>query len=98
MTKTISRRDFLKLGAASVGVLAVGQMLPPMAAKAAREGGQLNAAGDGILSTMCEMCVWRCGVLAKIKDGRVIKLDGNPASALTRESLSARAIWINEHV
>jgi thiosulfate reductase/polysulfide reductase chain A len=24
------------------------------------------------------MCVWRCGLLAKIKDGRVVKLDGNP--------------------
>ena len=27
---------------------------------------------------MCEMCVWRCGVLAKVKDGRVVKLEGNP--------------------
>jgi thiosulfate reductase/polysulfide reductase chain A len=27
---------------------------------------------------MCEMCVWRCGLLAKVKDGRVVKLEGNP--------------------
>ncbi|NCP88515.1 twin-arginine translocation signal domain-containing protein, partial [bacterium] len=37
MTKTISRRDFLKLGAASAGALALGQMLPPRVAQAARE-------------------------------------------------------------
>ena len=90
MTKTISRRDFLKLGAASVGALAVGQMLPPMVAKAARESGALNAAGDGIISTMCEMCVWRCGVLAKIREGRVVKLDGNPEHPHSRGNLCPR--------
>ncbi len=90
MTKTISRRDFLKLGAASVGALAVGQMLPPMVAKAAKESGLINAAGDGIISTMCEMCVWRCGVLAKIEDGRVVKLDGNPEHPHSRGNLCPR--------
>ncbi|MBI5962358.1 MAG: molybdopterin-dependent oxidoreductase [Chloroflexi bacterium] len=90
MTKTISRRDFLKLGAASVGALAVGQMLPPMVAKAAKENGVLNAAGDGVISTMCEMCVWRCGVLAKIKEGRVVKLDGNPEHPHSRGNLCPR--------
>ncbi|MCJ7434542.1 MAG: molybdopterin-dependent oxidoreductase, partial [Anaerolineales bacterium] len=90
MAQTLSRRDFLKLGAATAGTLAVGQMLPPMAAKAAKESGQLNAAGDGIISTMCEMCVWRCGVLAKIKDGRVVKLDGNPEHPHSRGNLCPR--------
>jgi len=90
MTQTLSRRDFLKLGAASAGALAVGQMLPPMAAKAARESGLLNAVGDGVISTMCEMCVWRCGVLAKIVDGRVVKLDGNPEHPHSRGNLCPR--------
>lgn len=90
MTKIISRRDFLKLGATTVGALAVGQMLPLQVAKAARESGVLNAAGDGIISTMCEMCVWRCGVLAKIKDGRVVKLDGNPEHPHSRGNLCPR--------
>ena len=90
MTKTISRRDFLKIGAAGFGALAVGQMLPPLVAKAARESGVLNAAGDGVISTMCEMCVWRCGVLAKIKDGRVVKLDGNPEHPHSRGNLCPR--------
>jgi len=90
MTKTISRRDFLKVGMASAGALAVGQMLPPMVAKAAKASGALNSAGDGIISTMCEMCVWRCGVLAKIANGRVVKLDGNPEHPHSRGNLCAR--------
>ena len=90
MTNTISRRDFLKLGAASVGAFAVGQMLPPKVARAAREAGHLNAAGDGFIPTMCEMCVWRCGVLARIKDGRVVKLDGNPEHPHSRGNLCPR--------
>jgi len=90
MTKTISRRDFLKLGAASAGAFAVGQMLPAKVVQAARESGVLNAAGDGTISTMCEMCVWRCGVLAKIVDGRVVKLDGNPEHPHSRGNLCPR--------
>jgi thiosulfate reductase / polysulfide reductase chain A len=90
MAKTISRRDFLKLGAATAGVLAVGQMLPPKVAQAARAAGHLNAAGDGYIPSMCEMCVWRCGLVAKIKDGRVVKLDGNPEHPHSRGNLCPR--------
>jgi thiosulfate reductase / polysulfide reductase chain A len=90
MTKTISRRDFLKMGAASAGALAVGQMLPPMVAQAARDSGLLNAEGDGYISSMCEMCVWRCGLKAKIVQGRVVKLDGNPDHPHSRGNLCPR--------
>jgi thiosulfate reductase/polysulfide reductase chain A len=90
MTKTISRRDFLKLGTAAGITLAAGQMLSPMVAQAAREAGHLNADGDGYIPTMCEMCVWRCGVLAKVKDGRVVKLDGNPEHAHSKGNLCPR--------
>jgi thiosulfate reductase/polysulfide reductase chain A len=90
MTNTISRRDFLKLGAAGAGALALGQMLPPKVAQAARAAGHLNAEGDGVISTMCEMCVWRCGVLAKVVDGHVVKLDGNPEHPHSRGKLCPR--------
>jgi thiosulfate reductase/polysulfide reductase chain A len=90
MTKTISRRDFLKLGAAGAGVLALGQMLPPTVAQAARAAGNINADGDGFVHSMCEMCVWRCGLIAKIKDGRVVKLDGNPEHPHSRGNLCPR--------
>ena len=90
MTKILTRRDFLKLGGAATAALAVGQMLPPMVAQAAREAGQLNAAGDGYIPSMCEMCVWRCGLLAKVKDGRVVKLEGNPDHPHSKGKLCPR--------
>ncbi|MFZ5821880.1 MAG: molybdopterin-dependent oxidoreductase [Chloroflexota bacterium] len=90
MTQTISRRDFLKMGAATAGALAVGSMLPPKVAQAARQAGHLNAEGDGYIPSMCEMCVWRCGLVAKVVDGKVVKLDGNPEHPHSRGKLCPR--------
>src|SRR5512143_2444205 len=90
MPNVVSRRDFLKLGGAGLSALAVGQLVPPVAAQAARANGQLNANGDGMIASMCEMCVWRCGLLAKVKDGRVVKLEGNPDHPHSKGKLCPR--------
>ncbi|NUM45072.1 MAG: molybdopterin-dependent oxidoreductase [Anaerolineales bacterium] len=90
MTQTVSRREFLKLGAATGAALAVGQFIPPRVSHAARAAGYLNADGDGYVPSMCEMCVWRCGLIAKVKDGRVVKLDGNPDHPHSRGKLCPR--------
>lgn len=45
---------------------------------------------DGYIHTMCEMCVWRCGVRAKIENDRVVKLEGNPDHPHSRGKLCAR--------
>lgn len=85
-----TRRDFLKLGGASLGALAAGTFLPPKVASAARQSDLIDANGDGYIPTMCEMCVWRCGVLAKVEDGRVVKLEGNPEHPHSKGKLCAR--------
>lgn len=90
MTKTISRRDFLKLGGMAAGAVALGSFIPPQVAKAARDAGLIDPNGDGYIPTMCEMCVWRCGVLAKVKDGKVVKLEGNPEHPNSTGKLCAR--------
>lgn len=90
MAKTISRRDFLKLSAASVGALAIGEFIPPLVAQAARQNGYLNAQGDGYIPSLCEMCVWRCGLIAKVRGGRVVKLDGNPDHPHSKGHLCVR--------
>ena len=90
MAKTLSRRDFLRLGAAGAAVVAAGQFVPPQVAQAARAAGHLNTQGDGYIPSMCEMCVWRCGLIAKVKDGRVVKLEGNPEHPHSRGKLCPR--------
>jgi thiosulfate reductase/polysulfide reductase chain A len=42
------------------------------------------------IATNCEMCFWRCGVLAEVADGKVLKLSGNPAHPLTEGRLCAK--------
>ncbi len=90
MTQILSRRDFLKLSGAAAGAVALGEFIPPLVARAARETGLLDAGGNGYISSMCEMCVWRCGLLAKIKDGRVVKLEGNPDHPHSKGKLCPR--------
>jgi thiosulfate reductase / polysulfide reductase chain A len=90
MTQSLSRRDFLKLGGAAVAGLTVSNFIPPLVAQAARDAGLLDAAGDGYIPSMCEMCVWRCGLLAKVKEGRVVKLEGNPNHPHSKGNLCPR--------
>jgi thiosulfate reductase/polysulfide reductase chain A len=86
----ISRRDFLKLSRAAATALAVGQFIPPLVARAARQADLLDSDGSGYITTMCEMCVWRCGVRAKVVQGRVVKLEGNPDHPHSNGRLCAR--------
>ncbi len=84
----MTRRRFMEGSAASVaaGILA------------SRLGGFENLAlakqrADEVSSylreipTVCEMCVWRCGLRAKVRDGVVVKLEGNPDHPHSRGKL-----------
>jgi len=90
MREKISRRDFLKLSGVTGGAVALGAMIPPSVAAAARMSGLLDRNDSGYIPTTCEMCVWRCGVLARVENGRVVKLEGNPAHPHSRGKLCAR--------
>lgn len=90
MTISLSRRDFLKVGGAALGAAVLGSFVPPRVAEAARSAGMLDATGSGYVPSMCEMCVWRCGLLAKVEQGRVVKLEGNPDHPHSRGNLCPR--------
>ena len=46
--------------------------------------------GDRVVPTFCELCFWKCGILAHVKDGRVTKLQGNPKDPLSQGHLCPR--------
>ncbi|RLE04348.1 MAG: transcriptional initiation protein Tat, partial [Bacteroidetes bacterium] len=90
MKNNISRRDFLKITGNTAGALALGSFVPPEVISTALKSGHINNQGNGYIPTLCEMCVWRCGVLAKVQDGRVVKLEGNPEHPHSKGRLCAR--------
>ncbi len=87
MSDGFSRRRFLgtigAVGAAAAGAAATaeGSGHPP---------GWRGTERVQQIATNCEMCFWRCGVLAEVADGKVLRLEGNPDHPLTRGRLCAR--------
>jgi len=83
----LTRREFLRQSS-TVGVLAE-------AGAAAAKGENHPPGWAGVrrtqeIATNCEMCFWRCGVLAEVADGKVLRLSGNPAHPLTGGRLCAK--------
>lgn len=84
----LSRRQFMGAMGLAAGGTALAVALPPLVASAqpapvlpslmlpAEEGPVLHY--DREVFTLCEQCVWRCGLRAKVSEGRMVKLDGNP--------------------
>jgi len=86
----LTRREFLKLGGGAAAAAAAAQFIPPRAAQGARLIASQDPHGDGYVPTTCEMCVWRCGVRARVHEDRVVKLEGNPEHPHSKGRLCAR--------
>ncbi len=87
MTKSISRRSFLKISGATTVGLSVAATLPDKFLLWAEEQGMVKPT---YTATLCEICFWKCGVMAKSLNGRVVKLEGNPNHPGARGRLCAR--------
>lgn len=89
MSKKITRRMFMgtcgAMGAA-VGVLGSGR---PLLAQS-RPPGWRGTRRVQKVASICEMCFWRCGILANVAGGRVLRVEGNPDHPLTKGRLCAR--------
>ncbi len=77
---TLDRRTFLKLAGATATAGALYRLgLVGLETLAARQSPSLpgSLAGRHLLGT-CRLCVGGCGLSARVVDGQLIKLDGNP--------------------
>ncbi len=86
-----SRREFIQIGGAGLGAAALGSGLTTkwwgLDPDVVHDPG---TDGDQVIPTFCELCFWKCGVLAHVKDGKVTKLVGNPEHPLSRGKLCPR--------
>jgi thiosulfate reductase/polysulfide reductase chain A len=85
---TVSRRRFLQITGATAGVAAAGG-----AGSLAR---RVSAADPGAetgvrkVPTYCDICFWKCGAIAYVRDGKLWKIEGNPEDPLSRGRLCPR--------
>ena len=89
MTSKLTRRDFLSRSAA-IGALGAAGGAAPIGHAAGGPPGWRGLTRVERVATNCEMCFWRCGVLAEVAHGKVLKLEGNPDHPLTKGRLCAR--------
>jgi thiosulfate reductase/polysulfide reductase chain A len=88
----MKRRTLLKLlGAAAVSPAA----LPEKAGARPIDAGMRRQSLVGIepaeeIPSICDLCLWRCGILVKVRDGRIVRVQGNPDHPRSRGRLCAR--------
>jgi anaerobic selenocysteine-containing dehydrogenase len=77
----LNRRDFLKLATAAGGSALAWSgaqaFLDPKSALAF-DGQLTTSAQDVIIPSVCLLCPSGCGMLARVADGRVVKMEGSP--------------------
>jgi formate dehydrogenase major subunit len=85
-TSAVSRREFLKAaggGFALGSMMALGADLRPVQARAR----SLKIAGATEVPSICPYCAIGCGTLVSVRDGKIVNIEGNPDSPISRGSL-----------
>jgi anaerobic selenocysteine-containing dehydrogenase/Fe-S-cluster-containing dehydrogenase component len=92
MSEGLSRRSFLKLAATASAAAAI-----PGCEPAARKlipyvvpDEYVTPGEASYYATSCTECSAGCGIIAKIREGRVIKLEGNPNDPISAGGICAR--------
>ncbi len=89
----LSRRSFLK----TASIAAASVPLSQVVAKAESDVVKAPLMPPGsfkdtqtVVGGVCEMCFWRCQLVGKVRDGRLVKIEGNPKSIDNGVSICAR--------
>src|SRR5262245_46305353 len=69
------RRDLLRLGACGVAGLQLGGLLDVSAVRAAAK--ELKLSDVSEFTTACNFCSCGCGMIAAVRDGQLISLEGD---------------------
>ena len=90
MGATVNRRTWLKLAVGGGTGLALGGVLDVTAVKAAAR--ELKLANVSEFTTSCNFCSCGCGMVAAVRDGQLITLEGDFDHVVNRGSLCAKGM------
>lgn len=87
---SLSRRKFLKISGATVITAAALTGSLNTLVKSADKINEKQEKGIRKIPTYCDICFWKCGAIAYVKDGRLWKVEGNPLDPLSEGRLCPR--------
>jgi formate dehydrogenase major subunit len=87
---SINRRDWLRVAVGSSVGLEVGNLLDLPAVRAANQ--NLKLANVTELTTSCNFCSCGCGMIAAVRDGKLIAMEGDYDHIVNRGSLCVKGI------
>ncbi len=91
LKKDISRRGFVQMGLFTTAAAAMSgtvashlQEVEPAEAAEVEEEQQIR--------TICRACLNNCGIIAHVRDGRVVKLEGDPGDPMNKGAACAKGL------
>lgn len=92
MPMQFTRRKFLQSAAVAAAAAQAGKVVPAQASfdKIPPASPGSFAGTQTVTGGICEMCFWRCQLVGKVRDNRLVKLEGNPKSIDNGRSICAR--------
>jgi len=87
----MERRQFIRVGSyGAAGAAVAGGLTTDWYGRYGNPMSDPGTDGDRVVPSFCELCFWKCGILAHVKDGRVTKIKGNPKDPLSNGHLCPR--------
>ena len=87
MSSLLNRRQFIK-------VAGMGTAGTAMAASGLKAGMLNSSKGNSgsvkIVPSICELCFWKCGINVKVRNDRIVKIEGHPNHPLSNGRLCPR--------
>jgi len=89
---SLSRRRFLKVSSAAVALAAAAGMSKKLMSSNKPYVNANFPVVNGVqkIPTYCDICFWKCGAIAYLKDGKLWKIEGNPEDPLSNGRLCPR--------
>jgi anaerobic selenocysteine-containing dehydrogenase len=97
MSGEISRRDFLKVTGVMATVAAGAQLPRTRWLDQAKEAHVAAEGEETVFRSVCRMCHGTCGTLVHVRNGRVVKVEGNPDYPTNQGTMCVRGLSTIQH-